>query len=120
MQVEDVLEQDNKRIILKNYVESCKTMSFRTCVLYNERCHFLYDYPGGTNFLQNWQTCVYNVYADNGVPDRILKKVVVIQSTKMECTQKQVLLTQTLQVPRNSQVLPIQTASCFALMDLHV
>jgi len=95
-------------------------MSFRTCILHNERCHFLYDYTGGTNFLQNWQICVYYINVDNAVPNRVLRKVVVIQSPKMECTQKQVLLTQTLQVPHNSQVLPIQTASYLALMDLHV
>jgi len=109
-----------ERIILKKNVENCKTMSFRTCILHTERCHFLCDYPGGTNFLQNWHTCVYNVYVDNGVPNRVLKKVVVIQSSKMKYIQKQVLLTQTLQVPHNSQVLPIQTASYLALTDLHV
>jgi len=109
-----------ERIIVKKYVENCKTMSFRTCIEHNERCHFLYDYPGGTYFFHNWQICIYNVYADNGVPHRVLKKAVVIQSPKMECIQKQVLLTQTLQVPHNSQVLPIQTASYFALTDLHV
>jgi hypothetical protein len=108
------------RIILKKDVENCKTMSCRICILHNERYHFLYDYPVGTNFLQNSHICVYNFNVDNGVPDSVLKKGVVIQSPKMEYSQKQVLLTQTLQVPHNSQVLPIQTANYLVLTDLHV
>jgi len=95
-------------------------MSCRTCILHNERYHFLYDYPVSTNFLQNWQICVYNFNVDNGVLDSVLKKGLVIQSPKMEYTQKQVLLTQTLQVPHNSKVLSIQTANYLALTDLHV